>query len=279
MVTWTASSERYAQLYQNNKHISFIIAPLSSGAMINQRCYHLRHDDQPTDTVRESMYHIVSDGNVHQLHLKLIMHLYALWFNERIFDDVLLGDFNKKHGKDLGRWWNDVVEWHKRQGINGIFIDESADASTTNLPWFHRSFGFPYSRNDTRVVNGQLQKQQSSFPCYLPKDQRRAPVGAAAPSLCKRCRSPHFDKQQNQNWYVHASIHHEEANNTYELELCGCLQQKGFKQHLSNPWNRNPRLCPLNTNSDDGRRHKKIIFITHQSTSQRLWDKDSMVIY
>ena len=147
VVTGIAFSGRYAQQYQ--QQTSFIIAPLSSGAMINQRCYHLRHDDQPTDTVRESMYHIVSDGNVHQLHLKLIMHLYALWFNERIFDDVLLGDFNKKHGKDLGRWWNDVVEWHKRQGINGIFIDESADASTTNLPWFHRSFGFPYSRNDT----------------------------------------------------------------------------------------------------------------------------------
>ena len=165
LVTWIASSERYAQLYQNNKHI------IHHRAIII-----IRRDDQPTllssparwPTNRYSAGIDVSHRFWWQRGAiapqALIVHLYAPWFNEDIFDDVFLGDFNKAHGKDLGRWWNDVMAWRKRQGINGIFIDEWADASTTNLPWFHNNLWFSVHGTIHGWWTVSCEKQQSNFP-------------------------------------------------------------------------------------------------------------------
>ena len=131
-------------------------------------------------------------------------------------DDVFLGDFHKTHGKDLGRWWDDEQQ---KESTLFLSMNRLMRQQPTSHGFTHAIVFYLYSRNSTRLVNGQLRKQQSNFPCHQPKDRWRAPIGTAMPLLCKRCRSPHIDKQQNQNSYAHASIHQEGTNCTYHLEL------------------------------------------------------------
>ena len=85
---------------------------------------------------------------------------------------------------------------------------------------FTTTYGFLFTERYTVGERSAAKNSKAISPCHQPKDRQQAPLGTAGvPLLCKRCRSPHIDKQQNQNSYAHASIHQEGTNCTYHLEL------------------------------------------------------------